>query len=403
MKNRTNKREWLLGLLMIFLLIQVQAQGIDKEKMKRDLAVTENVLSTLLRDESSSPYFLRSGSKDIKGDYLEDYGVVFTIDKGMGNFAVFSSFGKKSDGFYYTPDGGFVMELGKEDAKNSQSDAKEELEEAQKTLKEQQEKDKNNFIEAAKDFLADYANLISQLKAEDRIMIRLTSGSAAPGLRWGRAVTINAQDDDFVMVHSDTPVTEEITVEAKVKDIESLKKGEIDREAFLRRVKVTEVETSEEKKADLEIISTMFKRLYERDLSDTYYTLSNVTYSLVKGVGVVYKMRVYSSFESDNVFFIPSTGDKNLNREERDKKVQELLPKFEEGFKKNLVNYGRSIKSLEAGELLIFNVQLTKCETCADFPKSLKFSIKKSVLDDFNRGTLSEKQAMDLVKVEREL
>ena len=119
-------------------------------------------------------------------------------------------------------------------------------------------------------------------------------------------------------------------------------------------------------------------------------------------MGIVFTMRVYSSYESENFFYLPSTGDKGLNLEERNKKVQELLPKFEQSFKENMVNYGRSIKSLEANELLIFEVQLTQCKQCDDFPKAIKFSIKKSILDDFNNGKISESQAVGQVGVERE-
>lgn len=404
MKNTMIKKTWFTGLLMIVLAFQIQAQDIDSERMKRDLAVTENVLSTLLGETSDSKILVGFRNRKVSSDYIKDYGVIFTVNNGFGSglYIAPNVKGLHSTGFHFTPDSDVVIGKAPRARSDKKQDERAKAEEEEKSEEELQKEAKADFIKASEDFLADYVHLISQLKTGDHIMIRMTSGWDS-GLSWGRNYVIDVSPDDLVDHYSEEMTSEEVMVEASVSDIEALRKGQLSRDAFLKTVKVTEVERSHEKKPDLEIISTMFSRLYQRDLSDTYYTLSNIRYSSVKGVGVVYRMRVYSSYESDNVFFIPSTGDKNLNLEERNKKVQELLPEFIQSFKENLINYGRSIKSLEANELLIFEVKLTKCKECTDFPKALKFSVKKSVLDDFNGGKISESQAIDQVNVEKEM
>ncbi len=401
------KKGIMLGLLMIVTLIMVQAQNIDSDRMKRDLAVTENVLSTLLEESSDTKVLVGFRSRNVESEYIKDYGVIFTIGGGYGRGLALApkAFTVKPNELRFAPNssGEAVIINGyrsKDDKKGDQMPEPVDEAEEEKTMEEIQAEAKANFIKASKDFLADYAQLINQLKAEDRIMIRMTSGSSW-GLSLGSNYAVNIVGDKFPEIYSQDETNEEVMVEATVKDIMAHQKGQISRDAFMQKIKVSEVERSFEKKADLEIVATMFHRLYQRDLSDTYYTLSNIRYSTVSGVGVVFKMRVYSSYESDRVFYIPSTGDKGLNLEERNEKIQELLPKFEKSFKENLVNYGRSVKSLEDNELLIFDVQLTQCKDCEDFPKGLKFSIKKSALDDFNNGKISESQAIGQVSVER--
>jgi hypothetical protein len=407
-KNRIKKRI-LFGLAVLFFTMQLQAQNIDTERMKRDLAVTENVLSTLLSETSDSKFFVNKSLQNTKGEYIKDYGVIFTFNNSV---RIVSGFAAAPRGYTLRPNevrvvpgapsSGIVIGRKRADREDEKEEAdSKSQEEMEKKRQTAQQEAKDHFIQAAKDFLADYAHLIKQLKNEDRIMVRMNNESAF-GLALRRNFAITIERDGVVDGSSTDEASEEVMVEAVVKDIHALQKEQISRDAFMRKVKVTEVERSFEKKADLEMIASMFYRLYQQDLSDTYYTLSGIPYSSIQGLGVVFNMRVYSSYESDRVFYLPSTGEKGLNLEERNEKVQELLPQFEQSFKENLVNYGRSVKSLEKDELLIFEVQLTKCKDCEDFPKALKFSIKKSVLDDFNEGKISESQAIGQVSVEKE-
>lgn len=396
----------MFGFLLLFFTVQAQAQSVDSERMKRDLAVTENVLSTLLGESSDSKIIVGLRARNVEGSYVKDYGVIFTVDNSWGSrIAAPRAFSVYPKGLRMAPDvSGSEIIIGQRSAtqKSKKSDQSSKSEEEEKSYEELQEESKADFIEDAKTFLADYAHLISQLGKDDHVMIRMISGS---GLRlsWGRNYAVNIITDELAETYSHNNADKEVMVEAKVGDIEALNKGQISRDAFLSKVKVTEVERTNEKKPDLEMIASMFHRLYQRDLSDTYYTLSSIPYSHVKGVGIVYQMRVYSSYESDNVFYMPSTGDQGLNLEERNEKVQKLLPQFEKSFKENLVSYARSIKSLENNELLIFEVELTQCKNCPDFPKMLKFSIKKSALDDLNSGKITESQAVNQVNVEREM
>jgi len=193
----------------------------------------------------------------------------------------------------------------------------------------------------------------------------------------------------------------ELIVEVSVGQIKKLRKGNINRDAFLKSVNVVENVMSYEKDADLETLSAMFQRLYKKDLSKTYYSERAPKYSKLSNFGVIVKMKVYSSYENNNVYSMPTISKKGLSLEERNNHVMELLPQFEADFKDNMVNYGRTLKNLDSDEILMFEVNMTTCKDCNDFPRYMKFSIKKSVLHKFNRGDLTMKQAADKVNVER--
>ncbi len=393
------RRNILLIIPAVFIAFQISGQSIDYDRMNKDIAVSENVLSTLFNESGESRNVLVWSKNQIDGDYISDYGVIFNVNHGFFNRLAYGS-----NNLYVFPDS-YRGRSGRDKLINQNSQNildEKELDELKKEAKEAEEKQKKKFIEASKDFMADYAHLISQLKPNDNIMIR--ARSAYPGIRFAKTYTYSGtHNGDLALVDGNEDEKDtEITIEVKVSEIQALRKAQITRDQFLKKVKVTELERSYEKQSDLEMISSMFHRLYQRDLSDTYYTLSHINYSSVNGLGVTFEMKVYSSFGSERAFFMPSTGDKGLSLEERNKKVQDLLPEFEKGFKENMVNYGRSIKSLDANELLIFEVKLTQCKECPDFPKALKFSVKKSVLDDFNSGKISEAQAVQQVKLTRE-
>jgi hypothetical protein len=75
-----------------------------------------------------------------------------------------------------------------------------------------------------------------------------------------------------------------------------------------------------------------------------------------------------------------------------------MYPKFLEGFKKNILDYGHILKNLDPSELIVFNIKLTSCEGC-DMPASIELSTKKSVIEDYRKEIISLDQAMAQMKV----
>ncbi len=158
----------------------------------------------------------------------------------------------------------------------------------------------------------------------------------------------------------------------------------------------------DELQPDLELLTSIFNRLYRKDLSKTYFTEENVYYEKLKDYGVIYYMQVYSSNQIDynRRWVMPTLGLEGLTTEERDKKVKELYPQFEKDFKADILEYGRTVKSLTPDELLVFNVKLTKCDGCG-IPTSLEFLVKADVLKDYASGKLTKEAALAKMTVKK--
>ncbi|MEM9545366.1 MAG: hypothetical protein AAGA77_05310 [Bacteroidota bacterium] len=372
-------KHFLTLITLLAVAFTTSAQSIDKDRMHRDLEVAENALGTIIKTETDNFPGWHFRDKDIEAEYIEDYGVVFNVSSNSYNYLVIADKVKHKD----HKDG---VEI---------------------DLKKPLEEEKDHFIENSKTFLADYAGIIGQLDESQKISIRRGSS----GLRQS---PINLEDlylegkkglattktiwasDDIVLADS------ELTVEVNVGKINELRRGDISREEFFKMVKVVENVHSYEKDPDIETLVAMFKRLYKKDLSKTYYSEREPKYSKLSNFGVVIKMKLYSSYEhNDNMYYMPTIDKEGLTLEERNKYVVELLPQFEKDFRENLVNYGRTMKDLDSDEVLMFEINMTICKGCKDFPRFMKFSVKKSVLHKFNRGELDLNQAMEMVNVER--
>jgi hypothetical protein len=416
---------------VLWVVISMTCLGQSKtgdQRMQQDIEVAENILGTLLRQETGRRGFF---PVDVKGTYMPGYGVTLRmpVSYGMNSFVIA---GVPEPDMVNVVPGGFSYswstsredaELAREEAALAREEAALAREDAAKAREEaakEREKDRirrtekervvassprppkatreaddsaafkaqQRFMDAAKSFLADYGDVISGLKPEERI-------------------TITNQGDNFegdfgeVWFNGRKSKRQMMSVEARRADIEQLKQGKISRVEFLNRLKVVNTESTDAVDPDLEVLSSLFGRLYREDLSKTYYVQGNINYERLKDFGVMYYMKVFSSLEmDDDRFTLPTLDLRDVSQEERDKKVKELYPQFESGLKENIVDYGRTLRSLKDEEQLVFSVRLTKCAGCG-IPTTLELSIKADALKDYSAGKLSREAAMAKINVKK--
>jgi hypothetical protein len=193
-----------------------------------------------------------------------------------------------------------------------------------------------------------------------------------------------------------------ISVETTKAEITQLKQGKVSRDQFMKNLKVINSVMDDELQPDLELLTSIFNRLYRRDLSKTFFTEENVYYERLKDYGVIYYMEVYSSNQSDfdRRYIMPTIGVEGLSQEERDKKVKELYPQFEKDMKADILEYGRTVKSLKPEEFLVFNIKLTKCQQCG-IPSSLELSVQADVLNNYGLGKLTKEAALSKISVKK--
>jgi hypothetical protein len=379
-------RFMLVPVLTLVIVMTSQGQSkVDDERMKRDIEIAENVLGTMIKQKFDKRGFF---PMEIEGRYLPGYGVTFRVPSDSfspwlmnlgsgGNAVVVGTPEAQSYSYSYSTDeapGARPRDREKVKAKRMDRDSVMMIY-------------NQRVIEASKEFLADYSDLIGQLNPEERVAI--TNRGGGENNSW--YFVTGAKSKRFFL-----------NIEALKSDISQFRQGKISRDQFLKNVKVVNTESVEELDPDLELFSSIFNRLYRPDLSKTYFTQENVYYERMKDFGAIYYMQVYSSSPMDDPrrHEMPTLKLDDVDQATRDKKVKELYPVFEKDVKQNMLEYGRTLRSLKDNESLVLNIRLTKCEACG-IPSTLELSVPNAVLRDYGMGKLTMDAAMAKVNVKK--
>jgi len=410
------------AVVAISLGTQATAQKLDEERMRRDIEVAENVLSTLIKQQVGNQQMFFQ--LDIKSSYQAGYGVTFSLPADYTTPILLSSAGADiadvlgSNGSVniqiWSDDedaGGFAGNVGgngtvtvngrvvngnevRNDAQAQGTDTDAAAYSLREKARERKElsmdslRDAYNIkvIEAAKTFLVDYGDMITQLGAQEKIVIT-NQGGVQPRL--------------WVNQYFNAPKRTHLSIEANKADLAQYRQGKISRDQALQKIKVVNAETVEASEPDLELLSGIFSRLYGQDLSSTYFTDDNVYYERLKDYGAVFYMHVFSSIEIDyRRFMMPTLKLEDVDLTTRNKKTTEIFPKFEQSIKENILEYGRTVKSLKDDEQLVIQVKITRCPECG-IPAGAEYSIKAGVLKEFSAGKIDKNAAMNKIVVKR--
>lgn len=387
--------------LMMVMSGSAFGQTIDQKRMDRDLEIAENILQTLSNMNGKNIFYSHN---DTESSYIPDYGVIFSLPSnsfkirtksnlteyvisgtsGNNNTVVVAPQATEGSSYSYSYSS---SDEDSSDKGKMKSEEKAKIKEKLKVESENFEKENEEmFKEQATAFLVDYADLIGQLKTTDKIMVN--SKSKNNHILWIGDNHNNRQS---------TSRSAEITKS----DLIAYKQGKASREATIKKVKFSSSVKDEKVERDLEMFGSIFAKLYDSQLSNTYYTSnSRVNYDKLENFGAIYNMRVYSSSENNGLHTIRTTGENSLTREQRNNKVNAMYPEFEKSVKENLVDYGRTIRSLGANEMLMMKIRLTECKGC-EMPKSIEVSVKASVLNDFNSGKMNRDAAIKAVTLKK--
>ncbi|WP_375578471.1 hypothetical protein ABWH96_15775 [Marivirga tractuosa] len=390
------------------------AQEIDNQKMEKDLKVAQTVLNSLVNDSNSRHW--SNDSRDKQTQYIEGYGVILSLPKNhIFGFAfapemppmpdisdaIAKSFEVIEDIQIDIDDEELEAEA-RAEMEKERAERREELalrqaelekraavamERAQFKIKEMDSMREGKVMENTEnviDFLLDYGHLISQLKDSDKILV----------MEKGRDVNFysNAGRVERLKINR-------LSVEAEVKDLRAFQEGEIDREEAKSRIVVNEKKEVKPLEKDITLFQTILKRLYARDLSDTYYLNGGMPHEQIDGLGVIFYMDMVSSVRAGNESWnVPTQDKENLSQEERDKLIKSMYPTFEEELKSNIIEYGKNVSSLANTEQLIFKVGITRCEGC-EIPESIELQVKGKTFNELKSGKLTENQAVKEIKV----
>jgi len=391
------------------------AQTIDEERMNRDLEIAKNILATLMKSDSEM-YF---EGRNLEADYVEGYGVIFTIPRHFVYFHLpppkIKAPKVKIEGI---GEGRAIVITGDDDEesikekKRSLEEAKEaeiaaiaeteaemeaEIAEYEEEMKAEMEYWGQNVLEQNKKleqamitFLADYADLIGQLKPEDKILINQESPhDMMNGIIW-------ASEDETI----ESPGFAGLSMEVSKKDISNYKSSKISLEEFKNRI-IIKTKEPEKKRADLEMFASIFKQYYNPKLSKTFFTEGTPTYEVLDNFGVIFKIRTYSSYVEGKLYTMPVMDNDKVDSEERKEIIEKLYPEFEAEIKNFVIDYGRTIRSLEDDDMLVLKIRMTRCDECS-IPKSIEVTVKMSVLKQFDQQKLSRDKALAAIDIKKD-
>ena len=405
---KTIVRFWKSAVWMVMLVSQpLFAQKIDEQRMQRDIVVAQNVLSTLIKQQFDQQRMFFP--LEVTANYQPGYGVTFYLPADFTTPIQFAIGGMDNDIVTWDNNGipgapeptqnGFTfnMNTNQEDYEDASEDQNNQQQIKTIRLKGKSPKGKRvdmdsvrdsynlKVIEAAKMFLVDYGDMITQLQPEERIIVA------------------NQGDQPHVWVgqYFSSPQRTHLSVEVLKSDLTSYKQGKINRDQAYSKIKVVNTQSMDAVEPDFELLSSIFNSLYRVDLSKTYFTEDNIYYERLKDYGVVYYMQMFSGIEIDyKRFAMPTLGLEDIDLPTRNKKVAELYPQFEKEMKENILDYGRTLKSLKDNESLIFQIKLTRCAGCG-IPTTLECTVKGSVLKEYSAGKLDKNAALSKMNIKK--
>ncbi len=343
--------------------VKLSAQ-INEEKMDKDLRVAAKVLETLSQGQSQGQNMIfMYGRGNIEGNYIDGYGVIFSIT----NTSLYSP--RLSYSFGRVGSASTVVVAPKASDKTYLKVKDEGI----------------DYEDLIVEFLADYSQLISQLKPTDKIVVSTKKSSYA---------FVISDEVEFANPARNSG----LAVELLKKDHNDYMSGKISHDQLVAKIKVTRNDGETGRSKDLDMFGSMLSTIYSESYTDSYWISWRPEYERIPGVGAIYAFKVYSSYEEDGLFRMPGINKDKLNDEARSENVIKLYPLFVAGMKESIIQYGRTIKSLEPDELILLKITLTKCDGC-NIPKKIQLAVKQSVLTSFNSGKISLKDATAQVKL----
>ncbi len=429
------------------------AQEINQEKMDRDLEVAETILKGLVETKQTHVFWL-GRDKQINAEYIEDYGVIITLpdEKNVFQFNMNKIYSRwpevseavnyaiedlESDNYitYYSQSTNSNQDSAQQKAMQERQREQmerhaeqmerhqEQMEKHQEELESQQEKwevrqrdlearqhdieerarsfalrtlkslntdsiSKVNFdknLENIKLFMLDYGHIISQLKDDDKIKIIAKSNES----------NIYRVDNGTVERANNF---NEFSAEIEMKDVRAYQSGKLTKEEAEKRIKINTKEDATPLAKDVAVFKSIMNRLYEADLSDTYFLKSDIKHQKIEGLGIIFYLNMASSQKAETYYSMPTQGNTQYNQTERSEKVKALYPQFETDLINNIFEYGKNISSLGDDAKLIFKVNNTECRGCG-IPEKFEILINGETLKALKSGKMNEKEAKKEMKI----
>lgn len=371
----------------------IMAQGVDENQMDQEIEIMESILDQLFFHNNEN----RSLGGKVSGNYLPGFGLIFKIPR-YENYVLGQ---KASDNVYAViADKNSQLIIGQNALTKEKMDSVREAGNAY-------------FNETIRSFFIDYGDLISQLGANDHILVVFESGiNSPPGgfvnnrFLWRRS---NGQSAEEIGTSS------KITAQVSYNDILNFKRGKTSENQFMQNIRFSEKSADEAVGREFTILAGIFTKLYGHH-GGSFGNDPGVGFEIIDGLGVIYEMSLGHVLPSGQwrvstitvepedegkakgkgkghgrVHVLPGDYDKKVN--DFKQQQQEAYLELKQKLKENLIRYGKTLKNLENDEILMLATKLSNCLGCNQ-PEKLNLIVKASVLKEFDQQKITLEQAV---------
>lgn len=239
-------------------------------------------------------------------------------------------------------------------------------------------------------FLAEYTILLSKLKPEEKIWVTWTIKEDYWGIDQGKMAC-------------------ELSSRIVKQDMLDLRAGKLDQAKFAEKVQYSVTRCAERvTNPEVEVFSAILQRLYSAEVSQNLVQYGGLNADVVGGFGYVFKLNLMPTLVGLTEVQLDRPGvyrvnpqNKEISKEEIDNKVKA----FKAEFPGQLLEYGRIIKGLKAGEILKVDVSVGNSggvlwDSSAGTIKQLSYTVPQSLIRDYDTGKLKLEDAVKLIQVE---
>jgi hypothetical protein len=186
-------------------------------------------------------------------------------------------------------------------------------------------------------------------------------------------------------------------------DIKDFQSGKIDREALKNKISIN-TEESKPIGEDVVLFANVIHSLYpQAPNTGTFFSTAPPVVESMPFQNLTLNWRVYSSQPmGDNRFQMVTfdTEGKTFTLAQRNATLEKHYPEFIAKLKENMIDYGRTLRSLEAEQSLRMKLELTNCD--CKMPSAVSLEMKIKDLMEYSKGTLSRADALKRITVKEE-
>ena len=378
------------------------SQGKDFSRLHRDIDIMEDILDKMLQYEGGRRLVLMPSQTS--GFYLPGFGVIFRVPG--------SPFGVRGSAVVQVHQGRTEVEVNSVRAGVKAEPAPEQS--------------PAELLEPIYDFLGTYADAISQLKPDDKIMVVYNAPAAS----------FATSGEAFVFAFGDeTGGARGWSVWAKKKDIELFRERKINKQKFRSRIRTISLDSEKQNNPELRIMARVLETGLKTDKKNAFSPSGDVNFLYLGDFGACYFLEArYRSRQSFDFFFTQqreleksieqlkmnlrtlekSASGKNAQMEAVQKKwasakagsrdslrtlVEKAYREFERKIIDYMLDYGRTVRILKTGQRLV--VSMRTQSNYENIPQRVVFQIKKRDLDAYDRRKVSREAAAKRVEIVR--